>query len=77
MARLLDVALSGCAFTFSFLDIELQELCDRSRDHDGYNWKDKMRYLWDEDRVKNILLHMRGLQSAVNLVLTALQTYVS
>ena len=26
-----------------------------------------MRYLWDEDRVKNILLHMRGLQSAVSL----------
>ena len=77
LAEALDVALSGCAFTFSILDIELQKLYDRSKNHDGYNWKDKMRYLWDEDRVKNILLHMRGLQGAVNLVLTALQTYVS
>ena len=77
LSETLDVALSGCAFTFSILDIELQKLYDSGKNHDGYKWKDKVRYLWDEDRVKNILDHMRGLQSAVNLVLTALQTYVS
>lgn len=55
LAETLDVALSGCAFTFSILDIELQKLYDRSKNHDGYRWKDKMRYLWDEDRVKNII----------------------
>ena len=77
LAETFDVALTGCAFTFSLLDIELQKLYDKSKDHDGYTWKDKMRYVWDEDRVKITLDHMRGLQSAVNLVLAALQTYVS
>ena len=77
LAETLDVALTGCAVTFSLLDIELQKLYDKSKDQDGYKWKDKMRYVWDEDRAKNILDHMRGLHNAVNLVLTAFQTYVS
>lgn len=76
LAETLDVALTGCAVTFSLLDIELQKLYDKSKDQDGYKWRDKMRYVWDEDRAKNILDHMRGLNSAVSLVLTALQTYV-
>lgn len=77
LAETLDVALTGCAVTFSLLDVELRKLYDRSKDQDGYKWKDKMRYVWDENSAKNILDSMRGLQSAVNLVLTALQTYVS
>ena len=77
LAETFDITLSGCAYTFSLLDIELQKLYDGSKDHNSYKWKNKMRYLWDEDRVKTILDHMRGLQSAVNLMLTALQTYVS
>ena len=37
--------------------------------------KTSLKYLWDEDFAKHILDHMRGLQDAVNLVLTALQMY--
>ena len=74
LAETFDVALTGCAFTFSLLDVELQKLYDRGRDHDGYKWQDRMKYVWDEDRVRTILDHMRGLQSAANFVLTALQT---
>lgn len=77
LAETLDVALTGCAVTFSLLDIELRKLYDTSKDLDGYKWKDKMRYVWNEDRAKRILDQMRGLQSAIGLVLTALQTYVS
>ena len=74
LAETLDVALTGCAVTFSILDIEHKKLYDNSKDQDNYKGKDRMRYLWDEDRAKSTLDHMRGLQSAVNLVLTALQT---
>ena len=77
LAETLDVALTGCAVTFRLLDIELQKLYDKSKDQDGYKWKDKMQYVWDENNAKNVLDHMRGLQNAVNFVLTALQTYVS
>ena len=77
LVEIFDVPLTGCALTFSLLDIELQKLYDRSKDHDSYRWKHKMKYVWNEDQAKAILDHMRGLQSAVNLMLTALQTYVS
>ena len=77
LVEIFDVPLTGCALTFSLLDIELQKLYDRSKDNDTYRWKHKMRYVWNEDQAKAILDHMRGLQSAVNLMLTALQTYVS
>ena len=77
LADTLDVVLTGCAVTFSLLDIELKKLYDGSKDQDGYKWKEKMRYMWNEGRATNILDHMRGIQGAVQLVLTALQAYVS
>lgn len=76
LLEIFDVPLTGCALTFSLLDIELQKLYDRSKDHDSYKWKDRMKYVWNEDQAKTILDHMRGLQSALNLMLTALQMYV-
>ena len=77
LSEIFDVPLTGCVLTFSLLDVQLQKLYDRSKDHDSYKWKDKMKYVWDEDQAKAILDHMRGLQGALNLMLTVLQTYVS
>ena len=77
LLEIFEVPLTGCIFTFSLLDIELQKLCDRSKDHGSYKWKDRMKYVWNEERAKAILDHMRGLQSALDLMLTVLQTYVS
>ena len=77
MLEIFDVPLTGCVFIFSLLDVELQKLYDSSKEHDSYKWKDKMRYVWNEDQVKAILDNMRGLQSAFDLMLTVLQTYVS
>ena len=76
LLEIFDVPLNACVLTFSLLDIELQKLYDRSKDHDSFKWKNKMKYVWNEDQAKTILDHMRGLQSALNLMLTALQTYV-
>ena len=72
--EMFDVPLTGCVVIFSLLDIELRKLYDRSKDQETYNWKDKWRYVWNEDKAKTILDHMRGLQSALNLMLIALQT---
>ena len=74
LAETLDVALTGCTVTFSLLDCELQKLYDKSGDRDSFKWKDRMRFIWDEKVAKELLDQMRGLQSAVTLVLTALQT---
>ena len=74
LAETIDVALTGCTVTFSLLDCELQKLYNKSSDREGLRWKDKMRYIWDENLAKELLDQMRGLQSAVSLVLNAIQT---
>lgn len=74
LAETLDVALTGCTVTFSLLNYKLQKLYGKSGDRDSFKWKDKMRFTWDEKVAKELLDQMRGLQSAVTLVLTALQT---
>ncbi len=74
LTETLDVALTGCTVTFSLLDCELQRLYDKSCDRDGFRWKDKLKYIWDEKVAKALLDQMRGLQSAITLVMTALQT---
>lgn len=77
LSEIFEIPLTGCIFIFSLLDIELQKLCDRSKDHDSYKWEDNMKYVWNEAQADTILDHMRGLQSALNFMLTVLQTYVS
>ena len=77
LAETFEVALTGYATTFSLLDAELQQLYNGNQDDKAYKWKDKMRYMWDENHVKDLLNHMRGLRSAVNLVVAALQMYAS
>lgn len=74
LAETLDVALTGCTMTFSLLDSELQRLYDRGDDGQSYGKREKLRYVWDEGLATTILGNMRGLQGAVTLVLTALQT---
>lgn len=74
LVETLDVALTGSTVIFALLDIQLQKLYVASDSQKGYSWKDKLRYIWDEDLAKSILDHMRGIQGAVNLVLAALQT---
>ena len=77
LLEIFEVPLTECIFIFSLLDIELQKLCDRSKDHDSFKWEDNMKYVWNEAQADTILDHMRGLQSALNFMLTVLQTYVS
>ena len=74
LAESFDVALTGCTVTFSLLDVELQKLCQQSKDKDTYSAKDRIKFVWNEDLVRSLLDDMRGLQGAVTLLLTALQT---
>ena len=74
LAETFDVALTGCTVTFSLLDTELQKLCQQSKGSDTYKAKDKMKFVWNEDLARSLLDDMRGLQGAVTLLLTALQT---
>ena len=74
LAETFDVALTGCTVTFSLLDIELQKLCQQSKGSATYKAKNKMKFVWNEDLARSLLDNMRGLQGAVTLLLTALQT---
>ena len=74
LAETFDVALTGCTVTFSLLDIELQKLCQQSKDESTYGTKERMKFVWNEGFARSLLDDMRGLQGAVTLLLTALQT---
>ena len=74
LAETFDVALTGCTVTFSLLDMELQKLCQQSKEKETYSAKERIKLVWNEDLARSLLDDMRGLQGAVTLLLTALQT---
>ncbi|KAK0513620.1 hypothetical protein JMJ35_003984 [Cladonia borealis] len=74
LAETFDVALTGCTVAFSLLDVELQKLCQQSKEKESFSTKERIRFVWNEDLARSLLDDMRGLQGAVTLLLTALQT---
>ena len=77
LAETFDVALTGCTVTFSLLDVELQKLCQQNKEKESSSAKERIRFVWNEDLARSLLDDMRGLQGAVTLLLTALQTWVA
>jgi hypothetical protein len=69
-----DIALAGCGEIYSFLEIEVQRLCNKTNDPPG--WTEKAKYLWNEDRLKELLNHLRGHQSAITLLISVIQMWV-
>lgn len=66
-----DIALAGCGEIYSCLEIEVKKLHSDTNDPPG--WKDKSRFLWNEDRLKQLLSHLRAHQSAITLLITVIQ----
>lgn len=65
-----DTALTGCMLVFSVLDDEIQRLNQNPNDP-----KRRMVYLWKEDTMKELLQQLRGQQTALTLLVQALQMY--
>lgn len=68
-----ELALLSCTQTFSALEEEICELSPKPEQKD--NQFQRLRYLWNEETMREILQQLRGQQNAINLLLTAIQTY--
>lgn len=71
----LDLSLLSCMQTFSALDAEIQEITQGSDETSDRFFR--LKYLWNEDTMKEILQQLRCQQNTINLLLTAFQVYDS
>ncbi|OCK78595.1 hypothetical protein K432DRAFT_406322 [Lepidopterella palustris CBS 459.81] len=68
-----DTALTGCMVVFSCLDEEVRDLATKVEDRNDLNWKDKAKLLWKEDAMRELLVQLRGQQTALTLLIQGLQ----
>ena len=77
LANTMDNALIGCSVVFAALNQELEKLeADLARAARA-GWKVKAKALWKEDQMKEMLSQLRGQQTALSLLLQALQMLVT
>jgi hypothetical protein len=69
----LDAALTGCMVLFSCLDDEMQNILASSSKAGLISWRSKAKMVWNQDRLKELLDALRGLQSSMNVLLSLLQ----
>jgi hypothetical protein len=69
-----DVAVTGCMAVFAVLDDEVQKLVAHGVEAaNDVGWADKAKFLWNESFMKDLLQQIRGLQSALTLLVQAMQ----
>ncbi|EON63495.1 hypothetical protein W97_02723 [Coniosporium apollinis CBS 100218] len=69
-----DTALTGCMMVFSVLQDEVQSLTSSSKSASkDIGWSIKAKYLWKEESMKDLLQQLRGQQTALTLLIQALQ----
>jgi hypothetical protein len=74
----LDHALTGCYVVFDVLQAEIQKLTESAQSTSSdLGLRAKFRYVWSEGTMQDILTQLRGLQTALTLLLQLLGTYVA
>jgi hypothetical protein len=71
-----DVALTGCSVIYSCLDVEVQKLRKAAGGASDPGWAEKAKFLWKEDRMKELLENLRGQEISITLLVSILQTLV-
>jgi hypothetical protein len=69
-----DTSLTGCALIFSILDDEVQKLQGSGGEMGPAK---RMKIMWKEELMKELLQQIRGQQTALSLLIQALQMYSS
>lgn len=72
LRKAFDTALTGCMTVYGCLDVEVQRLQNKVEDG-TLGWKDKAKYLWNEADMEQLLIQIRGQQTALTLLLQGLQ----
>ena len=74
LPALLDAALAGCTMVFSSLDTQVQRITDAGKNPGWIQWRPRLRTLWNEQQLNDLLGGLRGQQGALNLLIQLLQT---
>ena len=73
----LDQSLTGCYIVFDVLQAEVQKLLEFSPPGSSeFGLRTKLRYMWNESTMQDILTQIRGLQTALTLLLQILGSCV-
>ena len=73
----LDQALTGCYVVFDVLQDEVEKLTESAQNgSSNLPFTAKVRYLWNENTMRDIREQLRGLQQALVLLLQVLGAYV-
>ena len=69
----LDQALTGCMVIFSCLDAEIQRITAGATDPSRIRWRSRVRMMWSESDLNDLLGSLRGQQTAITLLIQLLQ----
>jgi hypothetical protein len=68
-----DIALTACLITFGCLEEEVRHLAIRMPEGAGAEWKEKVKRLWKDDIMNEILMQIREQQATMALLVQTLQ----
>lgn len=71
-----DQALTGCVLVYSVLDDEVTRLYNGAGKEGVAAMLNRVKFLWKEETMKDILTQIRGQQTSLSLLIQALQMYV-
>jgi hypothetical protein len=73
LPTVLDQALTGCMVIFSCLDAEIQRITAAATDPGRIRWRSRVRMMWNESQLNDLLSSLRGQQTAMTLLIQLLQ----
>jgi hypothetical protein len=77
LPAVLDQAVTGCMLIFSCLDAEIQRITGGSTQNAALRrWRPRLRMMWSESQLNDLLSSIRGQQTAMTLLIQLLQMYV-
>lgn len=79
--RSIDAVTLGCSMTLSLIKQHLADAVKKDgvetlESSNGVSRKEKAKFVWNEEEVKDLLLQLRGYQSSLSLLLNVLNRYV-
>lgn len=74
LAMALDTAITGCMVVYSCLDIEVKRIISTGSGPGDTRWKSRLRVMWNEKKLQELLTALRGQQTAISLLIQLLQT---
>jgi hypothetical protein len=69
----LDQALTGIMVIFSCLDVQIQRITAGTSAPSRIPWRPRLRMMWSESQLNNLLGLIRGQQSTLSLLIQLLQ----